>query len=306
MMKKVIYKIPGVFMIQRRIDLPSGAYFDTYIMDSQINYQQFRKRPAIIVAPGGAYAIHATKESEPVAIQFMQMGYQVIVLKYSVGSDRAHPEKGILRHVKYPMQVIEMFETMHIVKQHADEWHIDPEAVFLMGFSAGGHVCASCGVRWRDPALLQQLSFVPQDKELKAKGIVLGYPFLVPNSAEFFQAHALKEVEKVQSIMNHVLYQTDTPAQTDLDKVNLLNYINQDTVPVFLWHSIDDPVVDARNSTRFITKLLENGIQAEYHLFGHGEHGKALENRLTHMDDQQIDTHLNQWIELADHWMRRV
>ena len=70
-----------------------------------------RKRPAIIVAPGGAYAIHATKESEPVAFQFMQMGYQVFVLKYSVGSDRANPKKGIMKNAKYPIQVIEMFET---------------------------------------------------------------------------------------------------------------------------------------------------------------------------------------------------
>ena len=84
-------------MINTRLTLPSGAYADTYIMDSEINYREYRKRPAILVAPGGAYAVHATKESEPVAIQFMQMGYQVFVLKYSVGSDRSRPEKGIIK-----------------------------------------------------------------------------------------------------------------------------------------------------------------------------------------------------------------
>ena len=75
-------------MLNQKVYLSSGAYFETYIMDSEINYREYRKRPAIIVAPGGAYAIHATKESEPVALQFMQMGYQTFVLKYSVGSDR--------------------------------------------------------------------------------------------------------------------------------------------------------------------------------------------------------------------------
>ena len=44
-----------------KIDLPSEAYFETYIMDSEINFKEYRKRPAIIIAPGGAYAIHATK-----------------------------------------------------------------------------------------------------------------------------------------------------------------------------------------------------------------------------------------------------
>lgn len=293
-------------MINTRLTLPSGAYADTYIMDSEINYREYRKRPAILVAPGGAYAVHATKESEPVAIQFMQMGYQVFVLKYSVGSDRSRPEKGIIKSAVYPLQAVEMLEALHIVKEHADEWNIDKNRIFLMGFSAGGHVCASCGVRWNDPAIVKQLSFRPKKDELKAAGIVLGYPFLVPNSDEFFKKHPLKVVEKVQHIMNYVLYQSDFPSQKDVEKVNLINYISQDTVPMFLWHSIDDPVIDAGNSTRFISKLLEYGISAEYHLFGHGEHGKALENSLTHKRDEMIDHHLNSWISLADYWMNRI
>ena len=293
-------------MINTRLTLPSGAYADTYIMDSEINYREYRKRPAILVAPGGAYAVHATKESEPVAIQFMQMGYQVFVLKYSVGSDRSRPEKGIIKSAVYPLQAVEMLEALHIVKEHADEWNIDKNRIFLMGFSAGGHVCASCGVRWNDPAIVKQLSFRPKKDELKAAGIVLGYPFLVPNSDEFFKKHPLKAVEKVQHIMNYVLYQSDFPSQKDVEKVNLINYISQDTVPMFLWHSIDDQVIDAGNSTRFISKLLEYGISAEYHLFGHGEHGKALENSLTHKRDEMIDHHLNSWISLADYWMNRI
>lgn len=165
-------------MLNQKVYLSSGAYFETYIMDSEINYREYRKRPAIIVAPGGAYAIHATKESEPVALQFLQMGYQTFVLKYSVGSDRAHPEKGILKGAKYPLQVQEMLETIHIVKQNAEQWNIDANQVFLMGFSAGGHVCASCGVRWDDSKIVEKLNFVPIGNELKVKGIVLGYPFL--------------------------------------------------------------------------------------------------------------------------------
>ena len=231
---------------------------------------------------------------------------RVFVLKYSVGSDRSRPEKGIIKSAVYPLQAVEMLEALHIVKEHADEWNIDKNRIFLMGFSAGGHVCASCGVRWNDPAIVKQLSFLPKKDELKAAGIVLGYPFLVPNSDEFFKKHPLKAVEKVQHIMNYVLYQSDFPSQKDVEKVNLINYISQDTVPMFLWHSIDDPVIDAGNSTRFISKLLEYGISAEYHLFGHGEHGKALENSLTHKRDEMIDHHLNSWISLADYWMNRI
>lgn len=293
-------------MINKKIYLNSGAYFETYIMNSEINYQEYRKRPAIIIAPGGAYAIHATKEGEPVAIQFMQMGYQTFVLKYSVGSDRAHPEKGILKNAKYPLQVVEMLETIHIVKQNAEAWNIDENNIFLMGFSAGGHVCASCGVRWNDEEIVKQLSFVPKKDELKVHGIVLGYPLLAPNSKEYMEMHNVEGVKKVQEIMDYVMYQTNNPTKEQIQKLNLLNYISKDSIPTFIWHSIDDPVVDSRNSTKFISRLLECGVKAEYHLFGHGEHGKALENTLTHMKDNEIDVHLQKWITLADNWMKGI
>lgn len=292
-------------MLNKRIDLPSGAYFDTYIMDSEINYREYRKRPAIIVAPGGAYTIHATKESEPIAIQFMQLGYQVFILKYTVGSDRAHPEKGILKDAKYPIQVVEMLETIHIVKEHANEWNIDTNQIFLMGFSAGGHVCATCGVRWNDDEIVKQLSFTPEKDELKVTGIVLGYPFLAPNSNEYLEEHHLESVKSVQHIMNYVLYQSDQPSQNAINTIDLTNFISKDTAPMFIWHSIDDPVVDSRNSTRFISKLLEYGIPAEYHLFAHGEHGKSIENTLTHKEHETIDYYLNSWVFLANHWMKR-
>ena len=293
-------------MINSRITLPSGAYFDTYIMDSEINYHEFRKRPAIIIAPGGAYAIHATKESEPVALEFMKRGYQTFVLKYSVGLEREHPEKGISKNAVYPIQVIEMFEALHVIKRNADCWNIDTERIFLMGFSAGGHVCASCGVRWNDSQIIERLSFKPYKNELKAAGVILGYPLLKPNSTEFKNKNKLEGVERVEKVMDYVLYQTDNPSFEQIKKVDLLNYISKDTVATFIWHSVDDPVVDSRNSTKFIAKLVEFGVQAEYHLFGHGEHGKALENRLTHMCDDEIDYHLNKWISLADYWMNRI
>ena len=34
-------------MLNQKVYLSSEAYFETYIMDSEINYREYRKRPAI-------------------------------------------------------------------------------------------------------------------------------------------------------------------------------------------------------------------------------------------------------------------
>ena len=65
------------------------------------------------------------------------------------------------------------------------------------------------------------------------------------------------------------------------------------------------PPIEGKETTTFLLAL-EYNVPVEYHLFGHGEHGKALENQLTHMDDADIDLHLNMWVNMADYWMKRM
>lgn len=53
-------------MICQTIPISKEAVLETYIQDPLISFQTYTERPALIVCPGGAYLIHATKESEPI------------------------------------------------------------------------------------------------------------------------------------------------------------------------------------------------------------------------------------------------
>ena len=65
-------------MIHRKYEMSHGGILETYLQDSQITYKKYKKKPAMIICPGGAYLIHATKEGEPVAVEFMQAGFPVL------------------------------------------------------------------------------------------------------------------------------------------------------------------------------------------------------------------------------------
>ena len=99
----------------------------TYIHDQskQENFQ-IEKRPAIIIMPGGAYSFFSDAEGEPVALTFLKEGYNTFVLRYSVGDTCIYPE--ILEEVSL---------VIWQVLSHAEEWHINPNAIVVMGFSAG-------------------------------------------------------------------------------------------------------------------------------------------------------------------------
>lgn len=91
----------------------------------------FSKRPAMLVLPGGGYAMCSDREADPVAMAYLKAGYQTFVLRYSVGEHKTWPN---------PLEDYE--QAMELIESRADEWHLDASRISAVGFSAGGHLCA--------------------------------------------------------------------------------------------------------------------------------------------------------------------
>lgn len=91
----------------------------------------FAQRPAVLVLPGGGYAMCSDREADPVALAFLKAGYQAFVLRYTVTS------KGL-----WPLPLEDYEQAMSLMEEKADEWHLAKDKVAVIGFSAGGHLAA--------------------------------------------------------------------------------------------------------------------------------------------------------------------
>ena len=291
-------------MFCEEIPLRQGGALCAYVMDPQTSFHVYKERPALIICPGGAYLIHAVKEGEPIALTFLQKGYNCFVLRYTVATDRENPAAGVNEAARYPLQALQLLEAIHTVRQHAQAWHIDPDRIFLAGFSAGAHVCATAGTRWNDPALTGQLPFAAAAQQLRPSGMVLGYPMLALNEADFFQRHPIDPAQL--ALVNRVLTGSEDPTPAQCEAVDLTRFVSQDTVPAFLWHSIDDPVVDCRVTLRFVQRMLACGRPCELHLFDHGGHGMGLADTLSAQRPADVDEALRQWVPLAQAFLNRI
>lgn len=286
--------------------IPLGkAILRAYVSDAEIGYGVFRKRPGILLAPGGAYLIHATKEQEAVALEFLARGYHVFILRYSLGfSSRDVRESGaqvLDTSARYPLPALELLESIHYLKSHCDTLSLDASRLFLMGFSAGAHVCATCGLLWNAPRLTDKLSFRPQGDELKAAGMILCYPMLNPDPSPVLSINDPGNSDA--KLIKEFLYQTQTPSQEQKDGANLVRQITPDAIPTFVWHSADDPVVSAMDTTRFVLALQEHGVPCAYHLFGKGGHGLGLANKTYARTPEEFQPDIAVWPSLADAWM---
>ena len=91
-------------------------------------------RPAVIILPGGAYAFLSDREAEPVALAYLAAGFQAFVLRYTIGGEYA-----------FQAALEDVSGAVELVREHAAEWHLDPDKIAVCGFTAGGHLAAASG-----------------------------------------------------------------------------------------------------------------------------------------------------------------
>lgn len=233
--------------------------------------------PAVIVCPGGGYRELSDREAEPVALKYAAAGFQVFVLRYTVGAKAV-----------FPTSLIDLGKTIKYVRDNAQELNVRADQIAVCGFSAGGHLTASLGVYWNDEAVLSACN--AQGRELRPDLLILGYPVISTSWME--NAGDYKRISG----------NPDDPAT--YRKLNLHLSVNNDTPPTFLTHGVDDEAVPVRDSLQFAAALEAHDVPFEMHVFSHGLHGYSTADEDT-CDERWLDPALAQWLPLSIAWLKR-
>lgn len=271
-------------MIHQQISLSVGgslpdSHLTTYILDASQEMDSARKRPLVLVCPGGAYRFTSDREAELIALQFNSMGYHSAVLHYSCAP------------AVFPTAVTEVAASVKLLKDRAEEWGIDKDKIFVLGFSAGGHLAASFGVFWNREFLSDALS-CPQEK-LRPAGLILCYPVITSR----------EEYTHQESIHNLLGDQYEAKKE----EMALENQVGKHVPPTFLWHTFADDAVPFQNSLLFVEALGKAGVPAEFHLYPEGEHGLSLANdSVLRTDGTGVQKQCQSWITLLKTWLRHM
>lgn len=252
-----------------RMELPDHpeATLEAYILDCDLMLGQYVDRPAIVVCPGGGYVYCSRAEGEPVAMSYAARGFHTFVLRYSTGFDAA----GFA-----PLQEISW--VIGYIREHAQQWHIDPQKIVTCGFSAGGHLALSAGLLG----------------ENKPNAMILGYPAAsAPNypGADFM----LKFLTGKQDVTDE-----------DAARFDLVAQISKDAPPVFLAATAED-FLTGMGALPIAQKYCQLGLQYELHIFQHGPHGYSLANETTSDGSSRyMNAAFAQWQELSVQWLHKV
>ncbi len=254
------------------------AVLHGYVLDNNIEINLDRKNPAMLVLPGGGYEFCSFREAEPVCLKFLGYGFKTFWLDYSI------------KPVKYPYSLMEAVMAMNYIRENADEFMIDSEQVSAVGFSAGGHLCALLGSNYDS----EDVKKIFNGKvSAKPNSIILSYPVITsgPKAHEGSFISLCGDDENLKK------------------KLDIVNCVNKNSAPAFIWATYDDACVPVKNSLLVADKYEEVGVPFSLHIFGKGWHGLSVADLTVYGNDEfskLASKSVNEWVRLAVEWMEDI
>lgn len=206
-------------------------------------------RALVVVCPGGGYGMLADHEGPVIARWLNDHGFHAAVLRYRLAPNR------------HPAMINDAQRAIRMVRKNAGAWGVDPKAIAILGFSAGGHLAASATVHY-------DRFTCPQDDlagpySARPDAAVLCYP-VIDFGGEF--SHAGSRA--------NLLGENPDPALVELFSNH--KQVTPRTPPTFLWHTADDDGVPMENSLLFAMACRRARVPVEVHVFDKGRHGLGL------------------------------
>lgn len=233
------------------------VWIDTYIHDDD------EIRPAMLVIPGGGYsAVCHEREGKPIALAYCKRGYNAFVLNYRVGPND-----------HYPSQLIDASSAIVHIKDNAEKYHINPELVYALGFSAGGHLAGSLAILHGDPDVLEYLGI--ERGYNRPRACVLCYPVV----SCFVETHG----SSFEYLLGRPAYDI---AAEERSAVSLEFNVTSDSAPLFIWHTAEDTLVPTNGSFALAQEYVRKHLPILFHIYPYGPHGLALATEETLIDDR--------------------
>lgn len=228
---------------------------------------------AIVICPGGGYGgLAMDHEGKQVAQYYTSIGVTSFVLTYRHGGNGYH----------HPIPLNDAKRAIRWVRDHAEEYGIDPNRIGIAGFSAGGHLASSVAT------LFDKGNPDAQDKIDRASSrpdfLVLGYPVITLNDA--FSHRGSR---------NNLLGPDKKDDDALADQLSSHKNVTTETPPTFIFQTDEDTAVPAENAVSFYLALRKNKVPAEMHIYQSGPHGVGL---------MHGDPILSTWSKLLTLWLR--
>ncbi|MCF8797242.1 alpha/beta hydrolase [Xanthomonas campestris] len=229
---------------------------------------------AAVVFPGGGYQVLAMDlEGTDICDWLSGRGITCVLLKYRVPNSGPTWTNGGRYYPKVQTALQDAQRALGLVRQHADDWGVDPHRVGVIGFSAGGHLVAAVSTHFTRRTY-------PSVDAADAQSCRPDFAIAV------YPGHlwAHEDEDRAKRDPTHL------PLRPDIT-------VTADTPPTFLLQAEDDEVDGVSQSLAYYVALKQAGVPAEMHLYAEGGHAFGL---------RAGKLPIAQWPHLVETWLGTI
>jgi len=215
--------------------------------------------PAVFVIHGGAWRGGNKKDVRSLMPEFARHGYVAVSPQY-----RFCPKE------TFPAQVHDVKAAVRWLKSNASKYHVDPERIGAVGFSAGGHLALMLGLTSEKDGLEGDVK--PGEPDSKIKAVV---NYFGPTE---LSATDIPLVSK--PLVKDFLGGTPQEKPEMSAKASPLTYVSADDAPVLTFQGTKDPLVPHSQAIKLTEAMSKVGTPGRVELLigaGHGWGGAELE-----------------------------
>ena len=216
--------------------------------------------PAILYVQGSAWMKQDNYKRLGVMARLAQRGYVTAILQYRESSIAS-----------YPAQVEDAKTGVRFLRMHAEEYHIDPENIVIMGDSSGGHTALAAGITAEEDCMDTEIY---SGVSCSVKAIVDLYGVTdICQKTDFPTTPNQGEPDSPEGMLiggNNVYEHPELSGP-----VIISNYVKaeKEIPPILMMHGTADDTVSCDQSIRLYKKFLEEGKNVTFYLVKNAGHG---------------------------------
>ncbi len=229
---------------------------------------------AVVIFPGGGYAMRASYEGEDYARFLADNGICAFVCDYRVAPDQ------------FPLPLLDARRAVRTVRYEAEKYGIDKNKIAVMGSSAGGHLAAMTStyyepIDFEGSDEIDREDFIPNAQ-------ILCYPVIM------LYGKGVGHIGSGENLLGSRL-----PYMGEELSPNLI--VSEKTPKAFIWHTFADDCVNVINSLEYAKSLRKYNILSECHIFPDGAHGMGLAT-----GEDKLSCHVTRWKESLVRWLEYI
>lgn len=208
---------------------------------------------AVLLMPGGGYGfVSYDNEGTSQAAWLNARGITAFILLYRL------PGEGWQRRQDVPLQDAQ--RAMRLIRERATTFAIRPNAISVIGFSAGGHLAGSLATRHAEKV------YEPRDAadRLSARPDLVGLIYPVITLEAYFTHGGSRD---------NLIGPGASAMGAELRARSVDQRVDAQTPPVFLVHAVDDGLVPPAHSILMFQAMQAARRPVALHIFEDGGHG---------------------------------